>query len=108
MGGCNSWFRLTAALVVVVAMVAIIGQAGNPSSVAARVELCEGGTPVPDAVNNPGLVADCTTLLGLKDTLRGTAMLNWSASAAISDWAPKARGAVLLSRGKATQPTPSR
>ena len=32
-------------------------------------------TGTPDVA---GLVADCTTLLGLKDTLRGTATLNWA------------------------------
>ena len=35
---------------------------------------------------NPGLVADCTLLLGVKDTLRGTATLNWSADTSIADW----------------------
>ena len=39
-----------------------------------------------NAANNPGLVWDCETLLGLKDTLRGTAPLNWSASLAITAW----------------------
>ena len=33
-----------------------------------------------------GLVADCTTLLGLKDTLRGTAPLNWAEGLAMTSW----------------------
>ena len=41
---------------------------------------------VPDAANNPGLVADCETLLAARDTLRGTGTLNWSASTPIASW----------------------
>ena len=44
------------------------------------------GLAVPDQANNPGLMRDCINLLGLKDTLRGTATLNWSVDTAISDW----------------------
>ena len=47
---------------------------------------CENGTAVPSPADNPGLVADCTTLLAAKDTLRGTATLNWSADTAIASW----------------------
>ena len=36
--------------------------------------------------NVTGLVADCTTLLGLKDTLRGTATLNWAENLAMTSW----------------------
>ena len=34
---------------------------------------CSTGQAIGDPTNNPGLVADCETLLGLKDALRGTA-----------------------------------
>ena len=44
------------------------------------------GLAVPDQTNNPGLMQDCETLLGLKDTLRGTGSLNWSVDEAIGDW----------------------
>ena len=47
---------------------------------------CATGAAVPDAANNPGLVADCAILLAAMDTLRGTAALNWDADAAISAW----------------------
>ena len=47
---------------------------------------CENGTAVPSPADNPGLVADCTALLAAKDTLRGTATLNWSADTAIASW----------------------
>ena len=38
----------------------------------------------PDA--NTKLVADCEALLGLRDTIRGTATLDWTGSRAMSDW----------------------
>ena len=47
---------------------------------------CENGTVVPSPADNPGLVGDCALLLAAKDTLRGTATLDWSASTAIGDW----------------------
>ena len=47
---------------------------------------CATDGAVPDAANNPGLVSDCEALLDAKDTLRGTATLNWSAGASISQW----------------------
>ncbi|MDE2640429.1 MAG: hypothetical protein OXI03_07585 [Chloroflexota bacterium] len=48
--------------------------------------LCSTGAAVPDAANNPGLVADCTALLAAKDALRGTAPLNWDAGKVIRAW----------------------
>ena len=39
-----------------------------------------------DAADNPGLVSDCNTLLAARDTLAGSATLNWSADLAIEDW----------------------
>ena len=47
---------------------------------------CASGGAVPDAANNPGLVADCEALLAGMDTLRGTVDLNWSADTLITDW----------------------
>ena len=47
---------------------------------------CATDGAVPDASNNPGLVSDCEALLDAKDTLRGTAGLNWSAGTSISQW----------------------
>ena len=48
--------------------------------------LCENGTAVSNPADKPGLVADCSALLAAKDTLRGTATLNWSADRAITAW----------------------
>ena len=47
---------------------------------------CSSGVAVPSPGNNPGLVADCKTLLALKSTLAGTATLNWSVESAMSAW----------------------
>ena len=47
---------------------------------------CSTGGAVPDAANNPGLIADCEILLAARDTLRGTATLNWSADTPIASW----------------------
>ena len=42
-----------------------------------------GGAVVP---GNAALAADCETMLGFMDTLRGTAPLNWSESRSIKEW----------------------
>ena len=47
---------------------------------------CATGGAVTDAATSPGLVADCTALLAARDTLAGTAALNWSADLAIDRW----------------------
>ena len=47
---------------------------------------CSGGIAVPDPNSEPGLVSDCETLLGLKDSLAGTATLNWGFGAAMTSW----------------------
>ena len=55
--------------------------AGSPP-----LQACDGGTAVPDPENNPGLIADCTVLLGLRDELAATASLNWDTGLAITEW----------------------
>ena len=48
---------------------------------------CATGGAVTNASSNPGLVSDCETLLGARDTLVGTGTsLNWSASTPMTDW----------------------
>ena len=44
------------------------------------------GAVIPNAGSNPGLVRDCRTLLAVKDTLAGTATLNWSEDVLILNW----------------------
>ena len=48
--------------------------------------ICENSNVVPNASINPQLVADCETLLALKDTLRGSGSLNWSAGIPMRNW----------------------
>ena len=43
------------------------------------------GGAVTDAINS-GLMSDCVTLLAARDTLAGTAALNWSTETPIADW----------------------
>ena len=40
----------------------------------------------PEGTDLTGLVADCTTLLGLKDELRGTGTLDWSVDTTMHSW----------------------
>ena len=57
--------------------------AGTPATpVVARVDC---GSAVADT-SNDALVADCEYLLGMKDELRGSAALNWSADVPIRRW----------------------
>ena len=58
---------------------------------------CTNGTAVPTPNDNRGLVQDCETLLAAKDTLRGTATLDWATGTAVSGW-----------EGITTSGTPSR
>ena len=58
----------------------------HPASAQSDTAACVAGGAVSDAANNPGLVSDCDTLLAARDTLAGTASLNWSASTPISQW----------------------
>ena len=46
---------------------------------------CANTAAIPDP-EPPALVADCETLLGLKEELAGDATLNWSVDRPISDW----------------------
>ena len=50
------------------------------------VPTCANGTVITDPGSNRGLVYDCEVLLAVKDTLRGTATLNWSVDTAIASW----------------------
>ena len=63
--------------------------AGGEATVTVTVRVsatCDSGTAAPNPASNPGLVADCKTLLGLKGALAGAGTLDWSGDAAMSDW----------------------
>ena len=69
-------------LAVMAALLALV----YPAYAQSEVGSCAGGGAVADTANNPGLVSDCDALLASRDTLAGTAMLNWSASTPIGEW----------------------
>ena len=58
---------------------------GPPSQPPARYT-CDNDTTVTDPGTNRGLVRDCDALLEVKDTLQGTANLDWSANTAVTGW----------------------
>ena len=47
---------------------------------------CANGTVIPNPAAHRTLVKDCETLLAARDTLRGTAALNWATGTALSRW----------------------
>ena len=54
--------------------------------VAARIASCSDGHVVADPDRNPGLVRDCETLMGIRDTLAGEAQLDWNKHTPIGHW----------------------
>ncbi len=65
---------------------------GSGGTTTATVEIslilsdCSNGTVVPRPDQNPRLVRDCSLLLAAKDTLAGTADLNWDANLQMTRW----------------------
>ena len=48
--------------------------------------VCSRGFVVPEPESNPGLVHDCETLLSMRDTLAGSAELDWGEDLPIGEW----------------------
>ena len=65
---------------------AVNANGDGPWSSTAGTSDCSNGTAVTDPDNNPGLVSDCAVLLAARDTLAGTATLNWAADTPMSEW----------------------
>ena len=80
------------AIIFRVAALAISGWlvASAPAPVAAQATTpeaaCSNGIIISDPGNNLGLVGDCVTLLGIKETLAGTVSLNWRATTPMVLW----------------------
>ena len=55
------------------------------AALAQQTSVCVAGGAVADAANT-GLVSDCDALLKARDTLAGSASLNWSENTPITDW----------------------
>ena len=64
----------------------LVAERSDRGDVSRDVAACSGGYVVPDPQDNPGLVRDCETLLGLREALAGDAVLNWSAEVPIEGW----------------------
>ena len=79
---------VSAAILLLCAALSLLGGRGPAIAAApqqAESSSCISTAAIPDP-EPADLVADCETLLGLKDELAGDAALNWSASLPISDW----------------------
>ena len=79
---------VSAAILLLCAALSLLGGRGPAIAAApqqAESSSCASTAAIPDP-EPAGLVADCETLLGLKDELAGNVTLNWSASLPISDW----------------------
>ena len=70
---------LLLAIALLVSITSLVSAQTGPAS-------CANDGAVTDAADNPGLVSDCNALLAARDTLAGSATLNWSADLAIEDW----------------------
>ncbi len=75
-----------AVLLLIVAVTVRDGFQAPTVAEATQASACTNGIVVPDPVNNPGLVSDCEVLLSARDTLAGTATLDWSVSNSIEEW----------------------
>ena len=77
------WLRVAGIILVVFFLPGVAGCVPSDKGIEGP---CANGVVVPDPRDNPGLVADCTVLLQVRDTLAGSGTLNWSADRAIADW----------------------
>ena len=65
-----------------------------------HVTACSAGVVVPEPEANPGLVQDCVDLFEMRDTLAGSAQLNWDFETPITEWEGlSVRGVPLRVRG---------
>ena len=93
-------------IVLIVSITSVVSAQSGPAS-------CANDGAVTDAANNPGLVSDCAGLLASRDTLSGSATLNWSAGLAVEDWegvtvggSPRRVTRLILSRNELTGSIP--
>ena len=93
-------------IVLIVSITSVVSAQSGPAS-------CANDGAVTDAANNPGLVSDCAGLLASRDTLSGSATLNWSADLAVEDWegvtvggSPRRVTRLILSRNELTGEIP--
>ena len=82
----KSFHRLPAILGGVLILAAALFPPANIASAQGNAGTCSTGGAVADVANNPGLVSDCEALLAARDTLAGSATLNWSADKRMTEW----------------------
>ena len=73
-------------LLVALTLAAAVLAFAQPAHAQSGTGPCATGGPIPNPQSNPGLVSDCETLLAVRDTLAGTATLNWSENTHIGQW----------------------
>ena len=74
------------AMVTLVLLAATLTFVRSASAQSTDAPTCSTGAAVSDPDDNPGLVSDCEALLASRDTLAGTATLDWSAERPIAEW----------------------
>ena len=65
---------------------AMVAEHSGYQDTEAGTAACREGYVVPDPARNPGLVADCETLLGLREQLAGYVLLNWGPGTPLAQW----------------------
>ena len=75
-GSARIW-RMLAVVLCCVAGVGLLAATGGTPAAAQTIDCAQASA---------ALIRDCETLLGLKDTLRGRASLNWAGSRPLADW----------------------
>ena len=83
-GLANKAGRIVTGGLLIVVIVALSVTSALNGTASAQSSSCVEGGAIP--AGNDALAQDCSTLLGLKDALRGTADLNWSAARPINQW----------------------
>ena len=64
----------------------LVAENSRWEDVSAGILSCSQGFVVPEPDKNTGLVEDCRTLIGLRDTLTGGNALNWNTDTPIDQW----------------------
>ena len=85
-------YRLASTALGALALALVVWALVTPALAQQQAPDCTTGSAVQDAADNPGLVADCEALLGMKDELRGSATLNWSPTLTMKRWTGVALG----------------
>ena len=78
--------RSAPSVIVPVLLAVVLAAIQSASAQTNDAPTCATGSAVPNAAGNPGLVSDCEALLASRDTLAGTASLNWSAATPLAQW----------------------